>query len=224
MFGRRQLLLGTASAIAFGNVGTTLAFVPVILAALAAITALAVATGKAAEAMEAVVQNGQRLWTVLASIPENEAARRDLEERQKELREEMGIRREVVTEAAGGQSINAAVVTSIRLYLVTRDTNAWNSVVPAMNRAASALGSMAAVFREKAVWFPAAAQDSLAQLPRLYETRVSILYNLQTLSRDAPPRTNNELSAWSKLVDAYDQLRVQSLKLIKALDSYTQNS
>ena len=127
----------------------------------------------------------------------------------------------MVADAKGSQCANAAVVTSIRLYLVTRDTNAWNSVTPAMTRAASALVSMAAVFREKAVWFPPEAQDSLAELSNLYEKRVSIISELERLSADAPPTTDEELSAWAKLVGGYDQLRVQSLKLILALDSYT---
>ena len=197
---------------------TAVALVPVILAALAAITALAVATGKAATAMEAAVRNGERLWTVLTSIPEQEAARLNLAQRQRALRAEMGIRRGVVAGAAAAQQANAAFVNSMKLYLVTRDTNAWDSVVPSMVHAASPLESMAAVFREKAVWFPAAAQESLAQLPNLYEARVSII---QQLSKEPPPRTDKELRAWRRLVDGYDQLRVQSLKLVRALDDYT---
>jgi len=220
MFGRRQLLLVSVSTIALWLAQSASAFVPALLAALAAITALAIATGKAAEAIEAAVNDGQKLWMVIASIPEREAARRELAERQETLHSEMGIRRDVVKQAAQSQSVNAAVVTSVRRYLIDRTDSAWDSVVPAMNRAASALGSMAAVFRERAVWFPAVAQDSLAELPRLYEVRGLIISKLQSLSEDGPPRSDEDLGAWARLVDSYDQLRVQSLKLITALDTY----
>jgi hypothetical protein len=220
MIARRQFLLGSVSTATLGAVRPAFAIVPVILAALAAITLLAAATSKAAEAIEKVVTEGRKLRTDIASIADEETTRRELKEKQEIVTATIGIRREVVREGLTAQVANAAVVTSIRHYLVTRDTNAWNSVVPAMTQAVSALGAMAAVFREKAVWFPVEAQDSLAELSNLYERRVSIISDLQHLSADTPPTTDEELSAWSKLVDAYDHLRVQSLKLIKALDSY----
>jgi hypothetical protein len=158
---------------------------------------------------------------VLKSIPDDEAAANQLADRQRSLRDEMGIRREVVAQAQRSQQRNAAVVNSVRFYLVTRETNAWSKVVPALNKAVTALKNMAVVFREKAAWFPAEAQAPLAELPTLYEARISIITDLQRLSQDAPPKTDEELSAWAKLVDAYDQLRQQSLRLIRALDAYT---
>ena len=224
MFDRRQLLLASVSIAAFGFPRKAYTFVPIILAALAAVVALAVATGKAAEALETVVNKGERLWTVLASLPEKEAARKEIEKRQESLRTEIGIRREVVDGAHIAQTANSTFVTSVKFYLVTRDTNAWNKVAPSMNQAASALESMAAVFREKAAWFPEAAQDALAQLPKLYEARISIISDLHRLSQDSPPQTDEELNAWAQLVSAYDQLRVESLKLIRALEIYLSSS
>lgn len=58
---RRQALLRTVAALTVGTAQPSLAFLPVILAALAAIAALAVATGKAADALEAVVDKGESL-------------------------------------------------------------------------------------------------------------------------------------------------------------------
>jgi hypothetical protein len=220
MLARRQFLLGTASATVLGSSGPSRALVPALLAALAAIATLAAATGKAAQALEVVVSSGQRLWNTVSSIPSARAAQRDLEAMQEKLRHELVIRREVVVSASASQAPNAAVVTSIRFFLITRDTSDWGKVAPAIANAASALSSMAAVFREKALWFPAQAQDALAELPRLYESRVSILENLSGLSKGGAPKTDEELSAWSKLVDGYDELRVQSLKLIRALEAY----
>jgi hypothetical protein len=212
MIGRRQLLLGSTAALVAGR--PAFAFLPVILAALAAIAALAVATGKAADAIDGLVNQRKKLATDLAGISEWKSA-------QDAVRAALAIRREVVSGARQSQAANAKAVSSIKFYLATRDSTAWGSVVPEMKSAVLALGSMATVFREKAVWFPAEAQDPLAQLSDLYEARVSIMTELEQLSADAPPNTDDELTAWGKLVDAYDQLRVQSLKLIVALNAYT---
>jgi hypothetical protein len=214
MIGRRQLLLGSISTAALVAGRPAFAFLPVILAALAAIAALAVATGKAANAIDSLVNQGKKLASDLASIPEWKAA-------QDAVSTSLAIRREVVSGARQSQAANAKAVSSIKFYLATRDSNAWGSVIPEMKSAVLALGSMAKVFREKAVWFPTEAQDSLAQLSDLYDARVSIMSKLEQLSAAAPPNTDDELSAWHDLVEAYDRLRVQSLKLIVALNSYT---
>ncbi len=106
---RRQLLL-SVSVLAVIPGRRAFAFLPVILAALAAVTALAFATGKAADALQAAVHNGERLWTVLKSIPDDQAVANQLADRQRSLREEIGIRREVVTQAKQSQRANASVV------------------------------------------------------------------------------------------------------------------
>jgi hypothetical protein len=214
MIGRRQLLLGSISAAALVAGRPAFAFLPAILAALAAIAALAVATGKAADAVDSLVNQGKKLASDIASIPQWKAAQDDVSTA-------LAIKREVVSGARQSQRANAEAVSSIRFYLATRDSNAWGSVVPAMKSAVLALGSMAKVFREKAVWFPADAQEALAELSDLYDARISIMSKLQELSAGAPPDNDDELTAWGMLVDAYDQLRVQSLKLIVALNNYT---
>ncbi len=171
---RRQLLL-SVSVLAVIPGRRAFAFLPVILAALAAVTALAFATGKAADALQAAVHNGERLWTVLKSIPDDQAVANQLADRQRSLREEIGIRREVVTQAKQSQRANASVVSSVRFYLINRDSSAWAKVVPALNSAATVLQSMAIVFREKAAWFPAEAQQPLGELPDLYEENSPLL-------------------------------------------------
>lgn len=220
MLTRRRLLV-SAFTLAVIPAPPAFAFLPAILAALAAVTALAYATGKAAEGLQAAVDNGARLWMVLKSMPEEEAAANQLADHQRSLRYEMGIGREVVEEAQIQQEANGEVVNSVRLYLFTRKTGEWEKVASALNRAVIALETMASVIREKAAWFPAEAQAPMAELPKFYEARVSIISDLQRLSRDTPPETGEELSAWTKLVEAYDQLRQQSLKLIRALDIYS---
>jgi hypothetical protein len=221
MVSRRAALLGTVALLAIEAPRPSQAFLPVILAALAAVVALAVATGKAADALEAVVKKGESLWDTVTSLPDREAARRLLASDQERLREELGVRREVIREANRSQSANSAFVTSVRYYLATRDSSKWNVVIVSINNAGEALVRTAGIFRDKAFYFPPAAQDGLAELPKLYESREGILTQLKNLSASEPPTKDDELNAWSRLVDAYDDLRVKSLKLITALVNYT---
>jgi hypothetical protein len=93
-----------------------------------------------------------------------------------------------------------------------------------MQKAVSALEAVAIALREQAVYFPAEAQDALAQLPQLYESRLSIISKLRALSDERPPSSDDEFSAWTQLMDGYDQLRVQSLGLLRSLDPYTRQS
>ena len=102
-----------------GTRTTVAGFSAGLLAALAAVTALALATGKAADALQTAVDKGDRLWKTLTSVSDTKAARRDLVDVQSKLREEMGIRREVIREANQSQSTNAAFVNSVKYYLVT---------------------------------------------------------------------------------------------------------
>jgi hypothetical protein len=219
MLKRRHVLLGTLAVFTVGTAGPSLAVMPVIVAALAAIMALAVATGKAADALEAAFKKGEHLWDTVASASDHEAARRLLANNQAKLREEIGNREDVILSAHRALSANSLFMNSARTYLVTREH--WSEVANAINIAVAALSETAAVFRDKAAWFPAAAQDGLAELPRLFESRLSILVQLKELAASEPPTKSEDVSEWAKLVDAYDQLRVQSLKLVRALDDYT---
>jgi hypothetical protein len=217
---RRRFLLATPAAFLILS-SRAHAMLPVILAAIAAVTALALATAKAAGALDQAVSKGERLWRRLASVEERSRARREVSEEQGRLQDQLKIRRDVIRSGAQAQSANARVVSRIEYFIIKQDSDNWNDIVAVVRQAAIALRQTASIFRENAVWFPSEAQDDLAQLPRLYEARVSILTDLDRLSESPPPSTPENLDQLKRLVEAYDQLRVQSLKLLKALDLYT---
>jgi hypothetical protein len=194
------------------------ALLPVILAAATAITVLAGATGKAAEALDYAVKKTDKLLADIVGAKRAASARREIEEREKMLRMSMRERRKVIHREYRTEETRGALVTRMESYGESRDPDSWHSLVSAINRAVFVLGFMAKVLREKAVWFPAAAQDSLSELPKVYKKGVSIIYRL---SKEAPPHTDEEFRAWTRLVEAYDGLRRQSLKLVKALEMYT---
>lgn len=221
MLNRRALLFGTTATIITFPQNFAYAMLPAILAAIAAVTALAVATGKAADALGAAVVAGQRLYSNVSKAIDERNAKNAISKQKQEIAQAMEIRKEVVRSGMESQMANAAVVTRSYYFLQKRDSSNWSDVIEAVKKAASSLKNTAGLFRDKAAWFPGSAQDSLAELPRLYEQRVSILSQVETLSVNNPPRTNEELSAFEKLVAAYDNLRVQSLKLLKAVEAYT---
>lgn len=51
-----------------------------------------------------------------------------------------------------------------------------------------------------------------------------MIAKLRALSGERPPSSDDEFSAWTQLMDGYDQLRVQSLGLLRSLDPYTRQS
>ncbi|WP_159992337.1 hypothetical protein [Roseomonas sp. 18066] len=220
---RRRWLLLTSSALP----GTILApsqaqaALPAILAAIAAITALTVATAGAAEAVQKLLEKGMSIWNTASSLQAQREASRAFSEQQREIAEKLRMRRELIAGGDQAQQRNAMFVGRMNFYLITRNSDDWAVVVPAMQQAGQSLAGMAFLFRKQAVFFPAEAQDALRKLPELYESRVSIIRHLQDLSTASPPSSDEEVSKWKELMSGYDGLRVESLKLLKALDVYT---
>ena len=150
---RRHLLLGTSAAILVIS-SQAHALLPVILAAIAAVTALALATAKAAGALDQAVNNGERLWRRLASVEERDRAEREVSEGQRRIQAQLKIRRDVILSAAEAQRHNAGVVSRIEYFIVKQNTDNWRDIVAVVRQAAIALHQTASIFRENAVWFP----------------------------------------------------------------------
>jgi hypothetical protein len=217
---RRNLLSGAASLAIYLIGQPANAFLPVILADLAAVTALGIATGKAADALETAIKNGERLITAINKLPDFINAQTEITARRQRLQQELDAQLLTIKGAREAQSINAAAITTLQSFLITHNPQDWARAARDIYNASLALSHMALMFRQNAIWFPVSAQDSLAELPRLYEARVSILQQLSALAASEPPRTEDEIKALHQLVSALDQLRTKSLKLIAALNQY----
>jgi hypothetical protein len=213
---RRDFL---ASCSAFGLLQATnaAAIIPAVAGALAALTALAVATGKAAQALEGAVDKGQRLWSRIKSIPGKEKAARLIAEQQDDLVEKIKLRREVVRIGAESQLANAAFLSKLYEYTFDPVPAKWLEVKTLIQSAAAALRNASAMFRSRAAWFPTEAQEALSELPSLYREREKLMSNLYRLPSESPPPDDIEI-----LAKGYETLRSVSLRLLTALDKYLQ--
>jgi hypothetical protein len=209
MHSRRDLLQATTSLVIVATVpcNAACAFIlPVILASIAALTALSLATGKAADALETAIKNGKRLYATVGSLSDFTRAQHHIRTRQLYLEQQVKEQQYLLNETTPTQLIGGWVVAYLYSYTITRNPGDWTLATNDIYNASASLSHMALMFREKAVWFPQSAQDNLAELPRLYEARVSILRKLAALKGSEPPSTEEEIKALTELITAYDRL------------------
>src|SRR5207249_1732160 len=124
-----------------------------ILAALAAVTALSVATGKAADALDVAIKNGARLYTTIASVPNYAHAQAQIRVKQEHLQQQLDAQLLTVKAAQNVQSINAGVITSLQAYLFSKNPNTWTRATADLYKASAALSQVALMFRQNAIWF-----------------------------------------------------------------------
>ena len=203
MIDRRLMCLGTVSVFSVGVCAQVKAAVQGIAAVADAIELLVVVVAKGTQALEEAVNKGDRLWQLVTSVPDRVEAQRKLR----------GVRQQMQT----AFSENGKLIILAGDYHLLPNQYRWTTWLFALNRASSTLKVASEFLRDNAAWFPRAAQDAFSEIPNLSE---KINASVQDLRNSRRPTTQDEIVNFKVLMKAYDDLRVQSLKLSVAVRSY----
>jgi hypothetical protein len=204
MIDRRLVCLGTVSVFSVGVCAQAEAEISGVIAVADAIAALVIVVAKGTHALEGAVNRGDRLWQLITSVADRADAQRKLR----------AVRQQMVT----GFSENGKLIILASDFNLAPNQYRWKMYLFALDKASSTLKTASEFLRENAAWFPRDAQDAFAEIPKISE---KINAGVQGLRSSERPTTQDEIADFKTLMKAYDDLRVQSLKLSVVIRSYT---